>query len=832
MNFRRYIKDNSGSTLTMVLFMLFLLSVTAIAVITITGSELSMSVMNSDRSKALMAAQAGAQAAAQTIDEQVAVVQEEARGEASEKLKNAVHSFYTSPIEDTTSIFYNVIEHGSGIVLDDDRLNSIFKGYYLTEFNSRITTWINDQASNTWKPENPFNVNNVDNSAGTYNYKSISLVSDGTATSGVKLVSTGSYNKVKRNIDIELSFLTESSTGGTQEVPVSYGKLTKVRMNKNTKPELIGNKAVVAMKNIVSVGGEATINGDITCFGTIARDPTDPSKEDFDATGYSYGGIMAGVTSNIWTDANIGLSLKNSANLKARLGINDSYFNDTPGSITVNGNVATMSYVHSLYGTYNITENKYYKSNITITGDTFARAVQLEKNSHFSDIQLNNVYLTDDLIVNSSDSEVKIGKWFNASNPDPANRGKLVGLEKGTDGDSTRTSAVVIGGDSQLRLNGKIYVGGSTSFNELISVTTPSSMYISGLSVLKSGNQPSDAFKIFPDDQLIAGAFPNNTFYLYDNSTNSYNNITTSDTLRKATYNYTPSVGTPSAIDMMEGILGAAKPFDIITKAMHFKKIWDDFWTSSIGYSSTINADEIIITTTPSPITTSTEEVLDGWCGGAVAANDTIYGPYGGFSESNYEYTNEVTLATKNYKNAVKMFFTEYDASGNPKSLDPSSIDLKAIDSKSAPAASLNIDSLTDGAIQLTHSNTFAYRAIGDVIISPDSLYNVNKGASGIISKDSDGFIRGVVYSSGDIYIKEGTKFKGILIAGGNIVFLGDATVSFDEDTLDILLSEKPVEMEKFFKYSPKDTVLNDSTIYTARLSNVKNIKIKSWKEI
>ena len=817
MDLKKILKENSGSTLTMVLFMLFLLSVTAIAVITVTGSELSLSVMNSDKSKALMAAQAGAEAAAQIIDEQVAQVQEDSRTAASVSLKNGVNGFVSTDIEDNGSIFYNVIKHSDGTVLDDERLNEIFKSYYLAEFYSRITAWINTQASTNWKSDQMYNANKIDNSGGTYSYQSVGLISNSGSTSGVKLVSTGNYNKIKRNIEIELSFLTDAGSGGTQQVPVSYGKLTKVRINKNNKPDLM-SKAIIAMKNIISVDGTATIDGDIICFGTIARDGADSRKENFEATGYSYGGIMAGVISNIWDDTSIGPNLKNNEVLKRRLNLNESFFGDKAGSFMVNGNVATMSYVHSLYGTYDIATNKYYKSDITVSGDLYARAVSLENNSHFSSFQLNKVYLTDDLIVNSSDSLVKIGEWNSRNVPNRSKQGKLVGLEKGIAADSTRTSAVVIGGDSELWLNGSIFVGGSTSFNELTKLVAPYNSYISGISVLKSGSQPSDAFRVFPEEQLIDGNFPNNTFYLYDNLSNSYKTVNESSIthkLQKETYNFTSPLITPSAVYMMEGALnsGTQIKYNIFDKGMHFKKIWDDFWKDSKGYSSTINTDEIIITT-------NTQSKLEGWCGGAVAANDTIYGPFGGFSETYTEYTSEVASASSNYRNILKSFFN------NP------AFDLKSIDPEKRLSDSLEVSALADGAIYITQSTVFAYRASQDIIVSPQALYNVNNGSSGAISKDSDGYIRGVVYSSGDIYITEGTKFKGILIAGGNIVFLGDSTIKYDEDTLDLLLSEKPLEVTKFFKYSPRDTVLNDSTISTVRLANVKNIKIKSWKEV
>jgi len=106
----KHLKKNNGSTLTLVLFMLFMLSVTAIAVITLTGSELSMSVMSSDRSKALQVAQAGAEKAAQVIDEAVAQAQENARVKSSENVQAMIKDIKDELVTIQNTPFKDILE--------------------------------------------------------------------------------------------------------------------------------------------------------------------------------------------------------------------------------------------------------------------------------------------------------------------------------------------------------------------------------------------------------------------------------------------------------------------------------------------------------------------------------------------------------------------------------------------------------------------------------------------------------------------------------------------------------------------------------------------------
>ena len=98
--------------------------------------------------------------------------------------------------------------------------------------------------------------------------------------------------------------------------------------------------------------------------------------------------------------------------------------------------------------------------------------------------------------------------------------------------------------------------------------------------------------------------------------------------------------------------------------------------------------------------------------------------------------------------------------------------------------------------------------------------------------EDGKKYLRGVIYSDKDIYVKDGVNLKGVLISQGNIVFFGDTNIKYDEAIIDSLVDDKP-NVGRFFKYTPKDIIINDkSSLVTIKKSNVKNIKILSWKEV
>jgi hypothetical protein len=76
-----------------------------------------------------------------------------------------------------------------------------------------------------------------------------------TPTTSIGIISTGEYKSpsngstYKRSIKAEFGLLTKSENE-TMEIPISYGKLTKVRVNKEEEPSLLNGKALIAQKNI------------------------------------------------------------------------------------------------------------------------------------------------------------------------------------------------------------------------------------------------------------------------------------------------------------------------------------------------------------------------------------------------------------------------------------------------------------------------------------------------------------------------------------------------------------------------------------------------------
>ena len=847
---RGFLKKSNGSSLAMVLFLVFVLSATALAVMALTGSELVMSTVTSDRSKALFAAQAGAEKAAQKLDTQVGRIQDSARVTSSDVIKNA--------IDGKLPVFDDIVDTSDPNnikVLKENELNNIYEAEYKYQFFKILSQWLEEQmaAGGEWdstishvvehvvaKDEKAVTINDGSytysiirpNPTGkTYSSKVDTSTLQANEISSVTVKSTGEYksgkNKYKRSISAEFSFLTESADDNS-EIPIIYSKLTRVRVNKDNKPEILKNKAIVARKNIISINGNVNVEkGNAICFGTI---PTvNGAGINYNADGYKYGGFMAGMTRDTWNDTSLGhngKSIKDSI-IETIPGMSDLDFTNFPGSFNIQaGNAITAAYIHTLYS------NASSPSRINIQkGDVFARSVKVENKAHSSEVNLKNVFLTDDLRIDSNNSTVNIGE----PEKEKAGEGMLVGLNPGDSASGYDTSsAVIVSGDSDLNINGSLYIGGTTYFNEYKNITD-NKMYFSGISVLKSGSLPAEAFRMWDDIEIPAKEiYPGNVFYLYDKyrDTNGVPDaddyINVNDPLEQqklisAGFNYKPkNESQPDdspPVQMMMGSQG--KPlFDILDRAMHFKWIWDTFWKEDVGYYSYLNSGDIRIEhyekADDGNYVKNTDKVK-GWCFGAVAANGTVYGPYGGFTEDNGQYYIEKGMRSVLYRNNMSLFVQEFG---------------QVMDAK--PSKSLKDDgnTKTPGLI-----NKAVRR--DETVVSKSGLFFVNSGVNVVLSTSQvnsidvpkeDGYIQGIVYSAGDIYIEAGTKFKGILIAEGNIVFLGGADISYDENIVDILLSEEP-DAGRLFNYNASEIVLNNSSIKTIKKPNVKNIKITSWKE-
>lgn len=827
------IKDN-GSTLIIVLFLLFILSTTAIAVIALTSSELGMSVVNADSNRALLVAQAGAESAAQHLDEQVALIQDQARVKSTEIIKAKIDTFKVSGAA-ITAPFDVAIDNSNPSeirVIDEEALNDIYYNEYKYQFYTEFNTWLSKQTITNaiWNSTQSHYLTTSALSIeekekeGTYSYTTVSAISGSellSAVSGdmypinsIRIITQGKYKSTNgttysRKVEAEFGLLTSKNSGGTTDIPVSYGKLTKVRVNSNNKPEILKNKALIAQGNIISIEGTTEITGDAISFGTFPVSPLAEDRYKSDVSGYEYGGIMAGVLK----DTPIGID-RNNLNgtligYKSNLEIDDAFLNKNhTGSFKFNNNVSTLSYIHSLYS------EEDNPSTIDISkGDAYARAFKIEELAHFSETNLKNIYLTDDLRIDASEATVNVGKT--------GDLGELFGISTGAG--SKYSSSVGVLGDSKLNINGSIYMGGSTYYNDYY-LSTDNKMYPSGFSVQKSGKLPGEAFETMGTDLLSTPSkdiYPGNVFYLYNNTPlkdYTYVNNPGSNT-SLLTESYKKNMDATNAainVEMMKGVTftdGRLKedPFSIVSRAMHIKYIWDNFWSKDLMYQTYLNTGDIKISTNG--------DKINGWCYGAVGANNKIYGPYFDFTinDGGTTYGIKADNATKSYKSSMAIFIDNNIEVTTPQKLLSSHV-IKSELPQNKPI-------MTSGSgIVMLYST--------DNVILGDHYLSGTSGDSQSITLPGGDKNRGIIYSNKDIYVKDGTNFKGMLIAEGNIVFIGSSEITYDEDTVDLLMNEEP-RAGKFFKYRPSDILLNsNSEILTIKKANVKNIKIINWKEI
>lgn len=851
-------KKNKGSTLTLVMFMLFMLSVTAIAVITLTSSELSMSVMGTDRSKALLAAQAGAEKAAQILDEKVAQAQEDARVISSDKVQKAIDTLKAKEIETPEGepqryyipplgIFAEALDNYSKpkeiLIINQEELNKIYDDEYKFQFNIMITKLLKDQT--VLVDGNSINMNATDSNLGDitegkytyggintkndvdvdspvhsdlpvgYNFKTNPTTGKTAAITSLLLESTGEYKSLatgstyKRTITAEIGLLTESKNDGPAEIPTAYAQMSRVKVKVDDKPSILKDKALIAQQNIISVDGDVYVTGDVVSSGTL---PVSGTKIDYDKDSSYFGGIMAGISSNVWDDINFAKqvivrgknvntkTLKDSLKENAdSLGIRDkinTFFTNNVGSFNISGNIATLGYVHSLYGL----SNKH--SDITVTGDTFARGVMIDSESSCAEISFKNVYTIDDLRIDGNNCTVNVLE-------------SLVGLNRGIKNamGHTVSSAVIVAGDSNLNINSEnseVYVGGSSFYSDYKNGSN-SQGYISGMSIQKSDDKPVEAFILNGLDTPTEAVFPGDVFNFYNNQ--HYDFIKEPDL---------GSYLTETDISMMESKNGNI--FDIADKAMHLKYIWDHFWKENddyFMYASYFNTGDIKIRTTGGKI--------EGFCFGGVAANDTFYGPkLDQFTQDEKLYTEKVQKSKNDYVKSVDLFLDEKVSNFNELDLEAPKRKLK--DNVLDKIPDTDIVTLAPGEFYPNplKSNNFMYYGGADenVVLTELTVGGEDR------TKDIDGYLTGIVYSKGDIYVAAGTKLKGILIAEGNIVFLGRADIEYDEDVVDSLLAEER-KIGRFFKYTASDLVMDDknAVVQTVKRANVKNIKIISWKE-
>ncbi|MDP4180208.1 MAG: hypothetical protein Q8942_03850 [Bacillota bacterium] len=770
-------KKNSGSAMIMVMLMIIIMSLLGISLVASTMGGLNMSIFHSDYNRAFYTSESAVEQAANVINAKVANIQEEARASASDYIQDLLQydpnkiRISDGKIKDDSienefktkymDIFYQGLQNEFG---------SIDKAYLKTLLNTTTT----DSEGQVYKDLGPEHGIMILESA---EYDNVNHY--------IKLRTKGVYNDYNKRLEVTFNLLPNPSK-------TPYQGVQKVSVNKSKQIPDIFNKALVSEKNIIAASGNINIKGDVLCFGTVPKDES--GEEDQSATWNRYGGIIAGMSADVTQYEN-------------ELGFDSAKTGSvSKGSITIDGSAATMAYIHSVYG-----DDVASSSNISITGDIFARSVRSEEKANYSQINLGgNAYISDNLQIDSNESQVNVdgiyygfvdaGYMIDGSGSDGSGYNGLL--------DSTqykRTSSITVNGDSILNINNKLYLGGSTFFKKVLD--TNGNPFMTGISALKSGKKIGNAF--LANDEETGDPNP-----LYWNEDGAYS----IETPYFSTYNVS---GTDA--QLMAGKLknGIKYPFTPTTKGLHFKGIWDNLWKTDIDVrSSYIDTQSINIT--GNGINGSN---IAGYSNGAVIANGQVYGSYD-FDEGPspvlfHAVQNQCLL---NYYNAVKDFLAEGFSLSAPK-LDYVS-----------PTRRL------DNYLGDLNKYTGARKIVGNepyVISDGDGnikgmFYYGDKDT--YISSDGSNFIidgnetipKGIMYVNGNVYLDDNVTFNGVIIATGNIIFLGDSNITYNPTVIHELFNND-VNLNGFFnllEYEVPDEIVK------SQRTDKQNISVISWTEV
>lgn len=141
------------------------------------------------------------------------------------------------------------------------------------------------------------------------------------------------------------------------------------------------NYALVAQGNIVSLGGDATIDGNLYCYGEYPEEERADTEE--------MGGVIAGYNGD-----------SDPVDLKVKCKVDFGTLWDSKGTLTVGGNIGTRSAVK-------VQENN---STLSTTGNTYSEFVVIEPHSNGASIRVDgNAYAYQDVIVASDDGEINVG---------------------------------------------------------------------------------------------------------------------------------------------------------------------------------------------------------------------------------------------------------------------------------------------------------------------------------------------------------------------------------------------------------------------------------------
>ncbi|MFZ5989589.1 MAG: hypothetical protein ACOYWZ_21030 [Bacillota bacterium] len=762
------------------ILIIIIMSLLGISLMAVTISSLKMSYFYSDLNSSYFLAEAAAEEVAKNLDQKVSDIQESSRAAASDDIQLAL---LENPItlrdpDGSVGLWTTQPEHES-------KLEQEFKTKYFNYFYTNL----DNEFLNIGTLDYMKQLLNTTFDDGLYAYKDIGAdngrlflegASYDSVSHTVNIKVSSLYNGYKKKLDVVFDLIPE--TGKTPYQPVE-----KSRVKKPVRHEIL-KKAIVTQKNMITSGGNVVINGDVLSFGTVpAVDDTLPPsdrQEDQSAPWYRYGGIIVGMCEDV------ALRSTEFDFDSSKTGLFSN------GSLTINGSASTMGYVHSLYST------SMNPSSISISGDTYARSARSERYSNYSTLSFNNLSTIDNLQIDSNGTVLDVNGVYKG----------FVDTWHAIDGSSgtaslddelkpKRTSSVVVNGDSYLNFKDAIYIGGSTFFkNYLDAGANP---YMSGISALKSTRRVSSAF--IKNDS----SNPENKLFWYENGT--YVEPPPQGYFKTYTYGTDP-------VDMLAGRASDPDYFPLINRAMHFKRVWELLWQPDEIYSTYINPDNINIT--GNGITSDGK--LRGYSNGAIIANGKVYDVFE-FEELHDPSSFHLNIqkpAIEAYYNQIKGLLAE--------SYDPSLPRLNFV----APTRTIGsyIDNNFVGTNRIVPNKPYLPFDInkGIVYYGNTDAEIQQIGGNWYINSELMPIMKGIIYVDGNIYIRDGFNFTGILMSSKNIVFLGNANVSFDQLTVDSLLTAD-VNINGFFSLLTYE--IPNETLKSQRVST-RNIKVVKWKEI
>jgi hypothetical protein len=768
MNLFKAFKSNRGTALIMVILIIIVMSVLGLTLMMATYSGLLSGIFYSDGNKAYFAAEAAAEEVALELDERVATRQENARTKASDYVKEL---FREEP---------DLIKEKDGSI-KQSVLDSMFRTKYLEYFYAGLQEEFGNLDTEFLK-----GLLNTANAIDGKPYKDINehrermILESAYYDSDnhrLNIIVSGVFADIKKKLEVSFNLLPDP-----EKIP--FVPIKSSVLNSGQTMPTIFRKALVAEKNIIAAGGKVNISGDVLCFGTVPADEN--GEEDQESPWYRYGGIMAGVSEQIADNSGeFGFDPRKTGVYKG-------------GSFLINGNAATMAYVHSIYGT------QQKPSNITITGKTFARSVRSEENSNYSFIELiNDVYTTGNLQIDSDATTVNVrGKYYGFVDAGYAIDGSGAGTSEKDLKDVPQfknTGSIEINGDSYLNMNNEIYLGGSTLFKNIND--TGGFPYISGISALKADKQIADAFK----RNNVAN--PDNILYWYNKG--KYDNPNPVPYFKK----YTQS---GSYVDMLAGKADNPDYFPMGNRAMHFKGVWENLWKNNSVFSGYLSTGNIRISGDGIDWTGK----LKGYSNGAVIANGKVFGIdefEGGHDPVVFRTVQK--KCTQDFYNAVSDFFIE--------SYSPEAPRLNQVKPTKPLSFYKDNGNLYIGVQKIPVNEPYPVPGAGVFFYGNQDTEITSKGGKWYIAGKEMPATKGIIFVEGNIYIGAGFNFNGILMASKNIVFLGDSNINYDASVENLIKSDSNIS--GFFKLLSYETP--DETLKSQRIQ-VENLTIEKWNEI